>query len=110
MERREAPGACEAPWWQPVLYSRTAGATLPERVCEAHSDGFARPIPRRARAVIFQACEASPPNRCASRRSTSRYRACPISAGTSTDAALTASAPKDLGLFSCPAFGLLAPV
>ena len=95
MERREAPGACEAPWWQPVLYSRTAGATLPERVCEAHSDGLARPVPRRARAVIFQACEASPPSRCASRRSTA-------------DAAFTASAPKDLDLFSGPASSLPA--
>src|SRR3954447_11935090 len=54
MERREAPGVCEAPWWQPVLYFRTAGRTLPERVCEARSDGFARPIPRPPRAVILE--------------------------------------------------------
>src|SRR3954452_24852874 len=47
MERREAPGVCEAPRWQPVLYFRTAGAILPEWVCKAHSDGFARPVPRR---------------------------------------------------------------
>src|SRR3954451_9004516 len=59
------------------------------RVCETRPEARA--------GDDLEACEASPPNRCASRRSTNRCRACPISAGTSADAALTAFRPKGLG-------------
>src|SRR3954470_10164054 len=59
------------------------------RVCETRPEARA--------GDDLEACEASPPNRCASRRSPNGCRACPISAGTSADAALTASAPKGLG-------------
>src|SRR3954453_7029429 len=59
MERREAPGRCAtAPLGVPVRY-----AGHPARLaCEAHPEARA--------GGDLRACEALPPNRCASRRST----------------------------------------
>src|SRR5947209_11678351 len=62
MERREAPGACEAPWGLPC--DRETQRALLGRGCESHPEARA--------GGDLKACEASPPNRCASRRSTAQ--------------------------------------
>src|SRR5437868_12205351 len=70
MERREAPGRCAtAPLWCPAFPPNTVAPCLNGacetpfgRACEAH--------PEAAAGDDLRACEALPPNRCASRRST----------------------------------------
>src|SRR4051794_38628061 len=63
MERREAPGRCAtAPLWGAGALRRTPRAALQGRACETHPEARA--------GGDLEACEASPPNRCASRRST----------------------------------------
>ena len=63
MERREAPGRCAtAPLRGAGALCRTPQRALQGRVCETHPEARA--------GGDLKACEASPPNRCASRRST----------------------------------------
>jgi hypothetical protein len=63
MERREAPGRCAtAPLGASGALLRTPQHALQGRVCETHPEARA--------GGDLEACEASPPNRCASRRST----------------------------------------
>src|SRR5205085_1277809 len=68
MERREAPGVCEAPMGglrglPGALLDRERPRALPGWGCEAHPDGDANPVPRRARAVISR--RAKPRHRTA---------------------------------------------
>jgi hypothetical protein len=106
MERREAPGRCAtAPLWRRCV---TPDANAP---CKG---GIASPVPRRARAVILRLAKprhrtAAPPGAppaadagLARYRPTNQCWACPISANQPANAAFTASAPKELGLFSGP--------
>jgi len=63
MERREAPGRCAtAPKRGAGALRRTPQRALQGRDCESHPEARA--------GGDLKACEASPPNRCASRRST----------------------------------------
>jgi hypothetical protein len=59
MERREAPGRCATAPFTPLAIG----------ACTRLADGFARPIPRRARPAVT-GLRDPPPGRCASRRST----------------------------------------
>jgi len=84
MERREAPGRCAtAPLWGAGALCRTPQRALQGRDCESHPEAHA--------GGDLKACEASPPNRCASRRSTGRSRIAPR------------PAPGAAGLISGPA-------
>ena len=63
MERREAPGRCAtAPLRGAGALRRTPQRALQGRVCETHPEARA--------GGDLEVCETSPPNRCASRRST----------------------------------------
>ena len=64
MERREAPGRCATAPLGPPLAIGTGKRALQGRVCETHPEARA--------GGDLKACEASPPNRCASRRSTTQ--------------------------------------
>src|SRR5437660_11500954 len=65
MERREAPGSCAtAPLRGAGALCRTPQRAFQGRDCESH--------PETRAGGDLKACEASPPNRCASRRSTAQ--------------------------------------
>ena len=83
MERREAPGRCAtAPLWGAGALLRTPQRALQGQVCESRPEARA--------GDDLEACEASPSNRCASRRSTGRKRIAPLR-------------PRCAGLISGPA-------
>ena len=66
MERREAPGRCAtAPIRGAGALRRTPQRALQGRDCETRPEARA--------GGDLKACEASPPNRCASRRSTADH-------------------------------------
>ena len=97
MERREAPGVCEAPLGFPC--DREACAPRTDWLCEGQpsgcQDGVANPVPRRARPAMT-GLRGPPPGRCASRRSTAdagltRYRSVK-SAGKKAHGALATTA------------------
>ena len=86
MERREAPGRCAtAPLWGAGALRRTPQRALQGRDCESHPEACA--------GGDLKACEASPPNRCASRRSTPQAS---VRSLRKRQAALSAAAPGSL--------------
>ncbi len=74
MERREAPGVCEAPYGSPLRSgnpARRGHAGVAKAGLSGCQDGVANPVPRRARPATAS-LRGSLPGRCASRRSTGR--------------------------------------
>jgi len=90
MERREAPGRCAtAPLWDAGALRRTPPRALQGRDCESHPEARA--------GGDLEACEASPPNRCASRRSTPQvYVACGLDNGARYEGRRSRPAPGRL--------------